>query len=191
MSEDNTNPDSGAEGGADNNSDDDAQRLLADALNSDGGDDDTSAEFATKMAQLEKEAAKWQALARKHESRAKQNADAASKAKTVEEQLADLRRQIADRDIADVQRNGRMAMTQVQAKLAEAGFSRDDVSGLLELIDPVTLLADSEPDDAAIEKLTKSLIKVAGRTTPDLDQGRRGGDAPTDMNAFLRKMAGK
>lgn len=136
------------------------------------------------------DAAKWQALSRKHEDRAKANAEAAAGAKTVEQQLEELRKQNAERDVADVVRTGRMAMTQVQARLAEHGFARADVAGLLELVDPVTLLKDGEPDESAIKKLTESLIKVGGRITPDPDQGRRGGKAPADMNSLIRRAAG-
>jgi hypothetical protein len=191
--DDTNNTGTGADGGADNNDDTEAQRLLADAIGSDSDTDDDDADTAELTARLErfqKEAAKWKELARKHEGRARQNADAASKAKSVEDQLDEMRKQIADRDVADVARNGRMAMTQVQAKLAEAGFSRADVSGLLELIDPVTLLSDGEPSDSAIDKLAKSLIKVAGKATPDRDQGRRGGSAPINMNQLIRRKAG-
>lgn len=188
---DDTNTDSGA-GGVDTTGDDaEAQRLLADAMRESESDtDDDNADLTGRIAQLEREATKWRDLARKHETRAKQNADAASKTKSVEDQLNDLRKQMADRDVADVQRNGRTAMTQVQARLAEAGFSRADVSGLLELIDPVTLLTDGEPDDSAVDKLAKSLIKVAGKATPDRDQGRRGGSAPINMNQLIRRKAG-
>ena len=141
-----------------------------------------------EKAEAEKE--KWRSLARKHEERAKANADAASKSKTVEEQLEEMRKTLAERDVADVQRNGRLAVTQVQAKLAESGFNQADVAGLLELIDPVTLLKDGEPDESAIKKLAESLIKVGGRTTPDRDQGQRGGGNPLDMNALIRRRAG-
>jgi hypothetical protein len=96
---------------------------------------------------------------------------------------------MADRDVTDMQRNGRLAVAQVQAKLAEAGLSAADMTGLFDLIDPVALLRDGEPDEAAINKLAKSLVRVAGRTT-DRDQGRRGGDGPVDMNALIRRSVG-
>jgi hypothetical protein len=89
-----------------------------------------------------------------------------------------------------MQRNGRLAVAQVQAKLAEAGLSANDMTGLFDLIDPVALLKDGEPDEAAITKLAKSLVRVAGRTTPDRDQGRRGGDGPVDMNQLIRRSVG-
>jgi hypothetical protein len=58
------------------------------------------------------------------------------------------------------------------------------MTGLFDLIDPVAVLRDGKPDEAAINKLAKSLVRVAGRATPDRDQGRRGGDGPVDMNAL-------
>ena len=140
--------------------------------------------------QAKADAERWKAHARKHEERAKANAEAAAGAKTVEQQLEEMRKALAERDVADVTRSGRMAMTQVQARLAEHGFARADVAGLLELVDPVSLLKDGEPDEAAIKKLADSLIKVGGRTTPDPDQGRRGGKAPVDMNSLIRRAAG-
>lgn len=149
-----------------------------------------STDWKALAEQAQRDAERWKTHARKHEDRAKANADAASKAKTVEEQLAELRKAMSDRDVADVQKAGRLAVSQVHAALAEAGIGRDDVSGLLEHVDPMSLLADGEPDDAAIAKLAKSLTKVAGRTTPDRDQGRKGGDAPVDMNTLIRRAAG-
>lgn len=150
-----------------------------------------STDWKAKLAKAEADAEKWRTLARKHESRAKDNADAASKAKTVEEQLSELRKAMADRDVVDLQRNGRLALAQVKTRLAEAGLSRDDMSGVFDLIDPTTLLVDGEPDEKAIDKLAKSLTKVAGRTTPDRDQGQgRGSAGPVDMNTLIRRAAG-
>jgi len=141
--------------------------------------------------QAQADAAKWKAQSRKHEDRARTNAEAATKAKTVEQQLDDLRKAMAERDVADVARAGRLALTQVHARLAEAGLARGDVDGLLELVDPMSLLADGEPDDKAIDKLAKSLSRIAGRTTPDRDQGRgRGSGGPVDMNTLIRRQAG-
>jgi len=147
-------------------------------------------DYKALAAQAQADAERWKAMSRKHEERAKANADAAAGARTVEQQLEDMRKVIADRDVADVARNGRMAMTTVQAQLAGQGFSPDDVAGLLEQIDPVRLLKDGEPDDGAIKKLVESLIKVGGRSTPDRDQGQRGGNGPMDMNALIRRRAG-
>ncbi len=144
-------------------------------------------------AQAEKAAAdaeKWRTLARKHESRAKDNADAASKAQTVEEQLEGLRKVMADRDIADVKRNERLALAQVKTQVASAGFKPGDVADLFAAIDPSFLLTDGEPDEKSIEKLARSITKAAGRASPDPDQGRKGGDGPVDMNTLIRRAAG-
>jgi hypothetical protein len=147
-------------------------------------------DYKALAAQAQADAERWKAMSRKHEERAKANADAAAGAKTVEQQLEEMRKALAERDVADVSRSGRMAMTTVQARLAEHGFARADVAGLLELVDPVSLLKDGEPDESAIKKLADSLIKVGGRITPDPDQGRRGGKAPADMNSLIRRAAG-
>jgi hypothetical protein len=146
--------------------------------------------WEAEVQRLNKEAEKWRSLARKHEGRAKENADAAAKAKSVEDQIAELRSQLAERDVADVERNGRMAMTQVHAALAEAGIKKADAAGFLELVDPTTLLTDGQPDEKAIGKLAESVKKLAGRVTPDFDQGRKGGTAPPNMNDLIRRAAG-
>ena len=179
--------DDGDNGTADDGDDDEAQQLLSDAVGADsdtdtGSDDDTKTELARLKADLDK----WKSLARRHEGRAKENAQAAAKAKSVEEQIAELRSQLAERDVADVERNGRLAMTQVHAALAEAGIKKADAAGFLELVDPVTLLTDGQPDDKSISKLAESIKKLAGRVTPDVDQGRKGGSAPPNMNDLIR-----
>lgn len=114
----------------------------------------------------------------------------ATKTKTVEDQLAELRKQLTDRDVADVEKNGRLALTQVKAQVVGAGFKSEDVAGLFDHIDPMSLLTDGEPDDKAIEKLARSLTKVAGKASPDPDQGRRGAGGPVDMNTLIRRAAG-
>ena len=175
----------------DDGDDGEAQSLLADAVH--GSDADTGSDdkdWRAEAARLEKDLQKWQSMARKHEGRAKQNADAAAKAKSVEDQIADLRAQLAERDVAEVERSGRLALAQVHTRLAEAGIKRDDVAGLLELVDPTVLLKDGQPNDDAIGKLADSLTKVAGRITPDHDQGRKGGSAPPNMNDLIRRAAG-
>jgi len=184
--------DEGAVVSDDGDDDGEAQQLLADALDQASGTDTGSdgKDWQAEVARLSKEAEKWRSLARKHEGRAKENADAAAKAKSVEDQIAELRSQLAERDVADVERNARLAMTQVHASLAEAGIKKKDVEGFLELVDPVTLLKDGQPDDAAIGKLAESVKKLSGRVTPDFDQGRKGGSAPPNMNDLIRQAAG-
>ncbi|GEL19353.1 hypothetical protein [Pseudonocardia asaccharolytica] len=156
------------------------------------GKPDTGGEpdWQAKVAAAEREVEKWKSLARKHEGNAKANADAASKAKTVEQQLEELRAQLAERDEQDLVRNGRLAKAQVRTKLAEAGIRGDAAAGLLDLVDAAALLRDGEPDDKAIAKFADSLTKLTGQAVPDPDQGRRGGEAPADMNNLIRRAAG-
>ncbi|MGH3881949.1 MAG: hypothetical protein ACRDRC_00915 [Pseudonocardiaceae bacterium] len=172
--------------------DTEAQKLLADAVDQNSGADTEpdGTDWKAEADRLAKDAAKWKALARKHEGTARQRSDAASKAKTLEEQVAELRSQMAERDVAEVERSGRLALAHVHTKLAEAGIKPGDVAGLLELVDPVQLLIDGQLDDKAIDKLAGSLTKVAARVTPDHDQGRKGGEAPQNMNDLIRRAAG-
>jgi len=114
----------------------------------------------------------------------------AAAAKTVEQQLEEVRAQIGERDKRDTERNGRLALSQLNTRLAEAGIKRDDVAGLIKRISPTDLLAEGEPNDEAIGELADSLVKIAGRATPDPDQGQKGGKAPLDMNQLIRRAAG-
>jgi hypothetical protein len=173
---------------ADGDVDDEQQTDQPQNTDTDKGSDGKN--WEAEVQRLNKEAEKWRSLARKHEGRAKENADAAAKAKSVEDQIAELRSQLAERDVADVERNGRMAMTQIHAALAEAGIKKADAAGFLELVDPTTLLTDGQPDEKAIGKLAESVKKLAGRVTPDFDQGRKGGTAPPNMNDLIRRAAG-
>lgn len=192
MSDTSTSSDASNTGAASTGTSTSTQQGGAAADTADSTDWKAAAEQALADAsKAQADAEKWQALSRKHENRAKDNADAASKAKTVEEQLSELRKTMADRDVVDLQRNGRLAIAQAKTRLAEAGLSRDDMSGVFDLIDPTSLLVDGEPDDKAIDKLAKSLTKAAGRTTPDRDQGQgRGSGGPVDMNTLIRRAAG-
>lgn len=115
---------------------------------------------------------------------------AAAAAKTVEQQLEELRGQLSERDQREQERNGRLALSQLNTRLAEAGIKREDVEGLLKRISPTDLLTDGEPNEAAISDLAGSLTKIAGRATPDPDQGKAGGKGPVSMNQLIRQAAG-
>lgn len=164
-------------------SDEDAQALLADSQ----GDAPATGGDTTDW---KAEAEKWKGHARKSEARAKENAQAAHRAKTVEQQLEELRSQLGERDKREQERNGRLAVAQLNTRLAEAGIKRDDVDGLIKRISPADLLSDGEPNDEAIAELADSLTKIAGRATPDPDQGLKGGKAALDMNQLIRRAAG-
>lgn len=183
---DNNNPEAALEPAGDLGiSDEDAEALLADAVQA-AAQSDTGGDSVDWKAEAEK----WQKLAQRHEIRAKQNAQAASKAKTVEQQLEELRGQLGERDKRELERNGRLAVAQLNTRLAEAGIKRDDVAGLIKRISPADLLSDGEPDDGAIGELAEALVRIAGRATPDPDQGKKGGQAPLDMNQLIRRAAG-
>jgi hypothetical protein len=164
-------------------SDADAEALLAAAVQGEPSDTEDSTDWKA-------EAEKYKELAQKNDIRAKQNAQAAQKAKTVEQQLEELRGQLTERDRREVERNGRLALAQLNTRLAENGIKKDDVAGLLKRIKADDLLADGEPDEGAIAELTDSLVRITGRATPDPDQGRKGGKAPLDMNQLIRRAAG-
>ena len=169
------------------------------------GDTDTT---ATGAEAASFDASPWQSLAeetglspeqirkklehsRTWEQRAKDNKGAAEAAKTLEQQVADLQQAMAERDLADIDRNSKLALTQVKALLAEKGVRAEDVVPLLEHIDATRLLADGDVDDKAVKRLAESLGRAAGRPAPDPDQGRTSGGMPADMNSMLRHMAGR
>lgn len=189
-----TEPDTSAE-------DAEAASLLNDAIH--GQRTDTDADTDTdagqqsgssddsQVAKLQAELDNWKRQARKHEERAKQNAAAAKAKQTVEERIAELERELAERSVADLEHRGRLARERVISALAEAGTKREDVQPFLDMVDPVTtLLKEGEPNEEAITSLTESLKRLAGRVRPDPDQGRSGGSAPMDMNTLIRKHAG-
>jgi len=179
--------DTGTSEGAQNAAETVTETVVENQASESQADTADSTDWKSAAAKAQAEAEKWRTLAKKHETRAKDNFEAASKAKTVEEQLSELRKTMADRDVADLQRNGRLALAQVKTRLAEAGLSGD----ALDFIEPSRLLVDGEPDEKEVERLAKSLIKQAGRTTPDRDQGKGRGDAgPVDMNTLIRRAAG-
>lgn len=128
--------------------------------------------------------------ARTWEDRAKANKTAADQLPTLQQQLDDMKQTLTDRDLRDVERAGKLAVTQVRSALSDAGVKAEDVKELLDEIDPSRLLKDGEPDEKAIERIVGALRKAAGRPTPDQDQGKRSSTAPTDMNALIRRAAG-
>lgn len=128
--------------------------------------------------------------ARTWEQRAKDNKGAADQAQTLQQQLDEMKQSLSERDQKDVERAEKLAVTQVRSALSDAGVKADDVKDLLDEINPKRLLKDGEPDDKAIARVVAALRKAAGRPTADQDQGKRGGAAPGDMNALIRRAAG-
>jgi hypothetical protein len=128
--------------------------------------------------------------ARTWEQRARENKGAANQATTLQQQVEEMQRSLAERDERDVKRAGQLALTRVRSGLAESGIKADDVQELLDELDPKRLLKDGEPDDKAIGRIVGALRKAAGRPTPDPDQGKSGGKQPSDMNALIRRSVG-
>lgn len=129
--------------------------------------------------------------ARTWEKRATDNVEAAKQLPTLQQQLDEMKQTLAERDVRDVERAGKLAVTQVRSALSDAGIKADDVAELLDEIEPSRLLKDGEPDQKAITRVVGALRKAAGRPTPDHDQGKRGGTTPNDMNSLFRQMAGR
>lgn len=150
------------------------------------GADDWKA-FAAEVGLTPTEVRKKLGHARTWEKRPTDNHEAAKQLPTLQQQLDQLRQEMSERDVRDVERSGRMAMTQVSSALAEAGVRADDVKDLLAEIDPARLLKDGEPNDEAINRVVGALCRTAGRPTADPDQGRGGDGGPTDMNTLFRQ----
>lgn len=128
--------------------------------------------------------------ARTWQTRAQQNYDTAQQVPTLQQQIEKLQQDLTQRDERDTTRAERSALAELRGALGERGVKWDDIDEMLRP-DPKRLLKDGDPDDAAITKFATALAKNAGRATPDPDQGQRGGDAPTDMNAMIRRAAGR
>lgn len=128
--------------------------------------------------------------ARKWEDRAKANKNAADELGPLRQQVDEMKQALADRDVKDIERAGRLAIGEVRSALATARIEPGDVEDLLAEIEPTRLLKDGEPDEAAIKRVVSALRKAAGRPAPDADQGQKGSAKPSDMNSFIRRAAG-
>lgn len=186
------NPETGTATG--HSEDDDAARLLAEATgqgSTPDDDDDDDTDWRAEVQRLRAQLENTKRIARKQEGRAKQNAAAVQHAQTVEQQLEEMRRQLAERDVADMEQRGRLAMADVVTRLVDTGIKKEDVMPFLSMVDPVTsLIKDGEPHEEAIKELVTALQRLVGRVRPDPDQGRRSGKLPTDMNTLIRQRAG-
>jgi hypothetical protein len=112
--------------------------------------------------------------------------------KPLQEQLDAVTKRLTAREAADVERNGKLALSQVYSQLAEDGIRKSDVEGLLKRFDAKSLLKDGEPDESAIAEFAKELARTAGRIPPDPDQGQNGsGNSPQTMPDFMRRLARK
>jgi len=87
---------------------------------------------AEQIEKLRKEVEKARREAASFRAKLREIEPEVAKATSVGDQLAELRKTMAERDVADIQRNGRLAAGQVQAKLAEAGLSAADMDGVVD-----------------------------------------------------------
>lgn len=157
-----------------------------------GGGSDAWAEIASEFGSPD-EVRRALGHARTWEQRAKENYQGAQRAGTLEQQLGDMQEQLKQRDERDrerdareVQRAGKTALAQLKAALVTQAIDIDDLDEDA-LPEGQKLLKDGEPDEDKIQRVAKSLAKMAGRPVPDTDQGQKGGDAPPDMNNWLRR----
>jgi hypothetical protein len=120
----------------------------------------------------------------KWEKNARDNYRKAQESGTLAEQIKALQQR-------DLERSGRLAISQVHALLAEHDVKPGDVKGILARVNGTDLLKEGEPDDDAVRELADSLLKVAGRVQADPDQGKTGGNPPESMNDFIRRQAGR
>lgn len=154
----------------------------------DSASDDAEA-LRKQIAELEADRDTWKKRSRQHEDRAKKNQDDARAKQSIEEQLEQMRADLAERDAAAVEERAGLATEKLHAKLVRGGISDDDATALIGAIDPMRLLEDGKPDSKEIDRLAKSLTKIATRPAADADQGRKGGDSPRSMNQIIRDAA--
>lgn len=166
--------------------DDQAESLLADAVNESDTDDTVD---------WKAEAEKYKALHRKQEARAKENATA----RTELERLRKAAMTEQEKAVAEAEARGKAAATSAAAaRLARAEFraaaagrvDQDALDGFLEYVDPSKFLSDDgEPDTKAIDAVIK---KLAGpKRSPNFDGGARTSPGrASDMNELIRKHAG-
>lgn len=135
------------------------------------------------------EVEKWKALAKKHEGRAKENADAAReleriKAETMTE---------TEKAVKAAREEGRVeARRETSTKLVAAEFRvvlagrGVDADALLEGVDMSRFLTvDGDPDGAAIGAWVERIapkVDEKPASFPDLGQGARGGSSTNELN---------
>lgn len=158
----------------------------------------------TETTDYKAEAEKWQALARKHEDRAKANATAAK-------ELEELRKSAMseqERAVAEAKAAGRTeALAETGSKLVTAEFRAaaagrlddDQLATLLEDLNLPGFLTDAgEVDQAKVARVVEAIApkETAGlggdtRRTPDLGQGARGTTPALNGDPLLRDLKSK
>jgi hypothetical protein len=154
----------------------------ADPTNPPAGGDPAAPAAPADLDTALKELAKWQAMSRKNEARAKENADAATELQAIKD--AQLSAEQKAQKLAD-----KAAAEAADAKAQLARYQVATAKGV-----PVELLTGT--DEATLLTQADALLAFAGRqpaapSAPDLGQGNRGAvSVPQDPNAWLRRMAG-
>lgn len=175
MSDASASPDRGDEGAAD--------RAAQDAT--------TSSDDTGSAVDWQAEAQKWREQSRKHEADYKKSVSALKRLET-----ASMTEQ--ERVVAEAEAKGRasamstVAERLVDAEVRAAAAGRDlDTTALLEGLDRSRFLGDDgEPDREAIEAFLDRLAPKQAKRL-DLGQGAREGAPNADMNAILRRAAGR
>ena len=139
----------------------------------------------------------WKAEARKWEQRAKENT---KKAQDLERQQRAAMPE-AERAIAEAEARGRTtAVTDFGKRLARTQFDAlagrrnadFDTSQALEYVDLSKFVGeDGEPDSKAIAAAVERLVPEAAPAAPSFDGGARKASKTTDMNTFVRGLAGR
>lgn len=135
------------------------------------------------------EVEKWKALARKHEDRAKENANAAKELdKLRAAQMSETERAVAEAKAAGraealAESGKRLAAAEFRAAAAAAGL---DVAAVIDLVDTARFITDTgEPDSKAITGAVEKFTALRGEQTPprvSMDLGPRVVEQPKDTS---------
>lgn len=147
-------------------------------------------ETESDPAALAAELDKWKAQARKHEERAKANAEAAKELEKVRqaamsdtEKAVEIARQQA-RQEAIAEFGGELVAEAVRAAVAGRGV---DPEALLEGLDPARFLTeDGRPDRDAIASWVDRIAPKTTTSFADLGQGARSASSAVQDDPFLR-----
>lgn len=152
---------------------------------SDAGDQGFPANTPVKDMTVDQQAAYWKVQARRHESRAAAHADYDT-IKTELEQLRARTQTAEEKAIEDAKQAGRAEATastlprllQAEFRAAAAGrITPEQLSSVTAPLDPKFFLTakGDEVDTAKVQTFVDGIAPAAGKTWPDMGQGRREG----------------
>ena len=156
-----------------------------------GGDDDDVVDWKARAAEQEREAEKWKTQSRKHEDRAKSNAEKAKELEKLKEsQLGDNDKAIAqaraeERAKVRGEYGGRLVAAEVRVQAANR-MSSDAVDALIEMIDPARFLNDDgEVDTDTVRAHVEKLAPARDDGDSEQQHGKNGSNGSarggTDM----------